>query len=261
MSATTTFEDRYGKGKKQGKGRRFATEPHVADSDADFVMPQPDRLRVATQNYQVISCVAPEGTRVKCKNVAIKFGPCFQTLEEAQSHAQKIRDEDPRFDVDVIEMYNWIAVPKSPDVAPFVHKEYTSKFLTSIIKGQEQSLAQSKKEMDDRVARDRAKAEAEMRKKYGPDYVMKTKSDVVKEYEKEKEEHDQKTEGMNFTQRELTEMFAKFIVTARGDIKPQAAGDFMRFIEAHKMAQNAPEAAAATAVDTAPKEEEKERKE
>jgi hypothetical protein len=238
---TPTFADRYGAGGKAParSGRRFATEPHIDSPDADFVMPQPDRVRVPNQNYQVISCVAPEGTRVKCKNVAIKFSPCFNTLEEANRHAEAVRNEDPRFDVDVIEMYNWVTVPKSEEIKPFIRKEYTDKFLTNVLKGQQQALAQSRKEMDDRVARDRAKAEADLRKKYGPDYVMQKRPDAVNEYEAKKQEHDAATDGMKFSQRELVEMLARFIVSTK-KIKPDAAGEFMKFIEASGIARDAP---------------------
>lgn len=112
--------------------------------------------------------------------------------------------------------------------------------MTKIMKGQQQALMQSKKEMEDRIARDRAKAEAELRKKYGPDYVMAKKTPQVKEYEAKKEEREEMTEGMRFTQRELVENFAKFIV-ANKTIKPEAAGEFLRFIEASKVAALAPE--------------------
>jgi hypothetical protein len=52
---------------------------------------------------------------------------------------------------------------------------------------------------------------------------------------------------MNFSQRELVDMFAKFIV-ANKTIKPEAAGEFMRFIEASRVAQNAPDDADVVAV-------------
>lgn len=236
-----TFDDRYGKGKAagNGRGRRFATEPHIGDPNVDFVLPQPDRARVPNQNFQVISCVAPEGTRVKCKNIAIKFSPCFNTEEEANRHAEIIRNEDPRFDVDVIDMYNWIVVPKSEEVKPFVRKQYADKFLNNILRGQQQALMQSRKEIDDRVARDRASAEAELRKKYGPDYVMKKKTEEVKEYEAERQKHDEQTDGMKFSQREVVESLAKFIVATKS-LKPEVAGEFMRFMEARKLAEDAP---------------------
>ena len=104
------------------------------------------------------------------------------------------------------------------------------------MKGQQQALAQSKKEMDERVARDRAKAEMELRKKYGPDYVMPKKSEQVKKYEAAQEAHAEQTEGMQFSQREMVEGFAKFIV-ANKTIKPEAAGKFIQFMEAIKLAQ------------------------
>jgi hypothetical protein len=237
QSKAPTFDDRYGDGKT--RARRYAAEPAISSPDVDFVMPQPDKKRVPGQNFFVFSYAAPEGARVRCKNIAIKPSGMFNTAEEANDHARIIRDEDPRFDVHVIEP-GWVTIPIPEDVKPLIHKEYTDKFMTRVMKGQQQSLMQSKKEMDERVARDRAKAEAELRKKYGPDYVMPKKSEQVKKYEEEQETRTERTEGMKFTQRELVENFAKFIV-ANKTIKPEAAGEFMRFIEASKIAANAPE--------------------
>jgi hypothetical protein len=130
-------------------------------------------------------------------------------------------------------MYTWGTIPVPEDLKPFIEKEYTDKFLTRVMKGQQESLMQSKKEMEERMARDRAKAEEEVRKKYGPDYVMAKKSDVVKEYEKESLEREERAEKMKFTQRDLVDSFAKYIQTS-GKIDPEVAGDFMRFIEAKK---------------------------
>jgi hypothetical protein len=232
-----TFDDRYSDAKT--RGRRYAAEPAISTPDVDFVLPQADKKRVPGQNYFVFSYAAPEGAKVRCKNIAMKPSGMFNTQEEAEEHARIIRDEDPRFDVHVIEP-GWVVIPIPEDVKPLIRKEYTDKFMTRVMKGQQQALMQSKKEMDERVARDRAKAEAELRKKYGPDYVMPKKSEQVKKYEEEKEAHAEKTDGMKFSQRELVENFAKFIV-ANKTIKPEAAGEFMRFIEASKIAASAPE--------------------
>jgi hypothetical protein len=230
-----TYADRYGDG-SGAKARRYATMPDIGTPDVDFVMPHSDKTRIPGQNFFVFSYAAPEGARVKCKTIAIKPSGMFNTLEEANRHAQIIRDEDPRFDVHVIEP-GWVSIPIPADVAPLIHKEYTDKFMTRVMKGQQQALMQSKKEMDERVARDRAKAEAELRKKYGPDYVMPKKSEQVKEYEAKQEERTERTAGMKFSQQELVEGFAKFIV-ANKTIKPDAAGEFLRFIEASKIAAN-----------------------
>jgi hypothetical protein len=117
-----TFDDRYG----GGKARRYASEPTIGSSDVDFVMPQPDKARVPGQNFFVFSYAAPEGARVRCRNIAIKPSGMFNTLIEAQKHAQIIRDEDPRFDVHVIEL-GWVVIPIPEDVKPLIHKEYTDK--------------------------------------------------------------------------------------------------------------------------------------
>jgi hypothetical protein len=233
-----TFGKRYGKG--NGRNRRFAADPHIGTANVDFVMPQPDKKRIPNQNFQVISFVAPEGTRVRCKNFAMKPGPTFATEAEANRHAEIIRNEDTRFEVDVIDLYNWMVVPKPEEAKPFTRKQYTDKYMTSVMKGQQQALMQSKKEMDDRVARDRAKAEEELRKKYGPDYVMKKKSDLVNEYENKREERNESVDGMSFTQRELVNTIAKFIVATKS-IKPEVAGELLRFMEAAKIAEGSNE--------------------
>lgn len=229
-----TFDKRYGK--DNGRGRRYAADPHIGTANVDFVLPQPDKKRIPNQNFQVISFVAPEGTRVRCKNFAMKPGPTFATEAEANRHAEIIRDEDPRFDVEVIDLYNWMVVPKPEEAKPFTRKQYTDKYMTSVMKGQQQALMQSKKEMDDRVARDRAKAEEELRKKYGPDYVMKKKSDAVNEYENKREERNESVDGMTFTQRDLVNTIARFIVATKS-IKPEIAGELLRFMEADKATQ------------------------
>ena len=232
-----TFEDRYLK----NKPRRFAAEPNIGSPDAEFVMPQPNKNRVPGQNYFVFSCVAPEGTRVKCRNVAMKPCGMFNTEAEANRHAQAVRDEDPRFDVHVI-CPEWVILPIAEDIKPLIRKEYVDKYMTKVMGGLQSSLMQSKKEMDERVARDKAKAEAELRKKYGPDYVMAKKTEQVKEYEKKQEERADRTEAMKFSQKDLVENLAKFIVTNK-TINPSAAGEFLKFFEAANMAAAAPEGA------------------
>lgn len=238
-----TFDDRY----KKTKSRRYVCEPAISDPGVDFVLPQPDKARVPGQNFLVFSYAAPEGARVKCTKVAVKPSGAFNTEAEANKQAQIIRDEDPRFDVEVLEMYNWVTVPIPQDVKPFLRKEYTNKQMTQVMAGLQQSLKQSKKEMDERMAQDRAKAEAELRKKYGPDYVMAKKSDQVKEYEKNKIEQENKSDGLKFSQRELVDSFAKFIISTK-KITPESAAEFLRFFEASQIALSAPNNADVIAV-------------
>ena len=231
-----TFADRYNKDKKRVHATTAGALASSQNGD-DFLLPKDDVARVPGQNYLVFSYAAPEGSRLRCNKVAVKFSGVFDTEEHAREHAKIINAEDTRLDVHICRMYTWGTIPMPEDIKPFIEKEYTDKFLTRVMKGQQESLMQSKKEMEERMARDRAKAEEEVRKKYGPDYVMAKKSDTVREYEKESMEREERAEKMKFTQRDLMDSFAKYIQASGGKIDPEVAGDFMRFIEAKKAAE------------------------
>jgi hypothetical protein len=234
-----TYADKFGYGKTPRK-RQFATNASgdQTSKDVDFVLPKPDAQKVQGQEFWVLSCCAPEKTRVRSKNICIKNSGCFPTLELAEAQAKKIRDEDPRFNVDVVSMYEWGSVPISEELKPLIKKNYTDVYMTRVMKGLQQSMSQSKKEMDERIKRDRDRAEQEMRKKHGPDYVMpSSKPDSVKKYEEVIVERDEKVDEMQFGQRELMESFASFMSVNQGKIEPKAAGEFMRFLEAKKMAE------------------------
>lgn len=245
-SAKVTFADRQKGVSKSApdaeiEGRRRSLAADATSAATDFVLPKPDTHRQSGQVWGVISVCAPEGTRVRSKKVAVKVSGSFATEEEANKAAEIIRNEDTRFDVSVFPLYEWGTVPISADVKPLVRKEYTNKYMTKVMGGLQASLIQSRKEMDDRIARDRAKSEMEMRKKLGPDYVApEKKPDKVQEYEDATLEREEKTKDMRFTQRELIDSFAKYMSSGcpgGAKIDPQAAGNFIRFMEAQKMAE------------------------
>jgi hypothetical protein len=235
--AGATFADRRGKAEKQR--RTFANESSVGN--ADVIVPKADSSRVPGQNYWVLSYAAPENSRIKCRTVCVKNSGSFATEEQANRQAEIIRNEDPRFDVHVVNMYEMGAVPMPEDIRPLVRKEYTDRFLTRIMGGLQESTKQARKELDERVERDKQKAEAELRKRYGPDYVPATANKTVKEYEKLNLERDDKADSMRFTQRELMEAFSSYMQSTPGKINPDAAGEFMRFIEAKKLGDEAAE--------------------
>lgn len=244
-----TFADRHGESKKttpvdgdveQGRRRSLATDGPTAATE--FALPKPDVHRQPNQIFGVLSYCAPEGARVRCKKVAIKLSGTFASLEEAKKTAEIIRNEDPRFDVHVIPLYEWGMIPISEDVKPMIQKEYTDKYMTKVMSGLQMSLMQSRKEMDERIARDRAKSEMEMRKKLGPDYVApQKKPDMVKEYEEETMKREDRAKDMTFTQRELIESFAKYMSAGCGGsgakLDPATVGNFLRYMEAQKAAE------------------------
>lgn len=219
--------------------RRFAKDTVAGENvgvDKEFILPRPDVNRVPGQNWYVLTYCAPEGSPVRCRDIAVKVSGCCNTPEEANKIAEIIRNEDDRFDVWVVGMYNWIKVPIPDEVKSSMQVEYPDKMLTRIMRGQQKATTQQRKEMEERMARDRAKAEAAMRKKMGADYKMPEKAEVVKQYEHENLEREERAETMNFSQRDLIEGFAKFISSAPGAMDPRAAGEFLRFMEAKKMA-------------------------
>jgi hypothetical protein len=249
---TPTFADRYSDAAKRSVAVDASSSRLTKTVDdngkeqlksTDYVLPQPDAVqnRVANQNFWVLTFCAPENARVRAKAVFIKCSGAFATEKEANAQAERIRAQDDRFDVSVVNMYQLGQVPPARDMEPFIEKAYTDKKLNSIMRGQRETLMQSKKELDDRIARDRAAAEAEMRKKYGPDYVPVSKSETVKQYEDMKFDRAEKAANMQFTPKDIAESFAKFIQGSDGTpgaIDPRAAGEFMRFLEAYKMSKD-----------------------
>ena len=155
------------------------------------IMPSGDIRRIPGQNFLVFSYATPDGTtKVRSpRGMVMKFSGAFPDEKRAGEHAEMIRNEDPRFDVFVIDMYKWGMVPLPEDEKPFVTRKYADEMLTRIVSGLQNSMEQGKKEMEERKERDRKRAEDAMRKATGrPDYEMPEKSDVLLGYEDEVKE-------------------------------------------------------------------------
>ncbi|MDR3543376.1 MAG: hypothetical protein P4L69_20805 [Desulfosporosinus sp.] len=182
---------------KQVKKKRAKICPEVCAGSSGIaetggeiihVIPKGDIRKVDGQNFLVLSYATPDGTtRVRSpRGMVLKFSGAFEDEDTAGGHAQDIRNEDPRFDVFVVEMYKWGMVPLPEDEKPFVTRKYADEMLTRIVAGLQNSMEQGKKEMEERKERDRAKAEEAMRRAKGdPDYKMPEKSDLLIKYEDE----------------------------------------------------------------------------
>jgi hypothetical protein len=143
------------------------------------------------QNYLVVSYVTPDGSTIvkSIRGICFKFSGTFRLLEEAKAHAKCIRDENSMFDVFVVDLYVWGVIPLPDEDRPFICSEYSDPLLTQAMAGIQSSMSQGKKEMDERKARDRAKAERHMQISRGKDYVMPEKSaDILALEQKIKDE-------------------------------------------------------------------------
>lgn len=149
------------------------------------MIPEGDVHRHPEQNFLVLSyCTADGSTRVKStKDLAMKFGPGFRTEEEAGKWAKLIRDEDPRFDVSVVSMYEWGTVPLPDDQRPFVKSVYANEILTRSIAGLHRSMIKGKQDIEARKNREMAAAERAMQKVRGKDYKMAEKSHELRSIE------------------------------------------------------------------------------
>jgi len=159
--------------------------PAAAAEAPKHIIPEGDVNKVRGQKYLVLSYVTPDGsTKVRSlQGLLFKFSGCFPDQASAERQMELIRNEDPRFDVTVVEMYIWGQVPLPDNEKPFVPRRYANEMLTRVVSGLQNSMAQGKKEMDERRTRDRAKAEAAMRKLKGKDYKMPEKSEITVQHE------------------------------------------------------------------------------
>lgn len=105
-----------------------------------------DTEKVHGQNYALISVVSPQGDQ-KHDNICIKIKGVFNTVEEANKHAEILQKIDSTFDIYVVEMYSWLLVP--PDVTLLEQKHVDSK-LNEIIGGHRESQIKSKMYFEER---------------------------------------------------------------------------------------------------------------
>lgn len=100
-----------------------------------------DAMRVAGQNYAVVSIISPDSNQ-RYEKIAMKIKGVFNTLDEARDHANKLHKADDTFDIHVVEMYAWIVVPPEKKALGEVH--YSDQKLDELITThtKEQELAQ-----------------------------------------------------------------------------------------------------------------------
>lgn len=240
-------------GKKRGKLIPIASIASEAagtsGGNVSHIMPKDDVRRLKNQKYLVLSYVTPEGyapldklggTLKSPKGLIMKFSGAFLELADAETHANQIRAEDPRFDVYVVELYRWGIVPLPKDEAPFVTRKHTEEMLTRIVSGLQTSMVEGRREQEERKMKDRQRAEAELRKIKGPDYVMPEKSKLLEKYETEiftaREEEEKKAKEENrdklifHNEDDIMNIMMDYcVVNAGKTIGAGTCGDFMKF--------------------------------
>ena len=90
-----------------------------------------DRIRVPSQNYALVSIVSDKNTTQRSDKTILKIRGVFETLQEANKHAEKIVKIDPSFDVMVVSMYEWLMIP--PDMEKIANQQYMDEELNGLI--------------------------------------------------------------------------------------------------------------------------------
>jgi hypothetical protein len=208
---------------------------------AKHIAPGEDIRRVPNQRYIVFSYVTPDGsTRVRCPDgFMMKFSGAFHEEKEAWDHAEAIRNEDNRFDVNVADMYKWGRVPLPETQKPFVKRVYSDEIMTKLISGMQTTMVQGRKEVEERKAKARAKAEEAMKEKMGPDYKMPEKSKELLDFEEEvRRERDAqdvlaraqgKVSCRSYAEKDIADIVTTFFIDHAGEtIEVETGPIFMR---------------------------------
>lgn len=90
-----------------------------------------DRIRIPSQNYALVSIVSDKNTTQRSDKTILKIRGVFETLQEANQHAEKIVKIDPSFDIMVVSMYEWLMIP--PDMEKIRDQKYMDNELNGLI--------------------------------------------------------------------------------------------------------------------------------
>lgn len=105
-----------------------------------------DTEKVSGQNYALISVVSPQGGQ-KSENICLKIKGVFNTLEDANKHAEMLQKIDSTFDIYVVEMYSWLLVPPDPTL---IEQKHVDSKLNEIIGCHRESQLKAKMYFEER---------------------------------------------------------------------------------------------------------------
>ena len=106
-----------------------------------------DYTTVPGQLYACISLVGPDCPQ-KNDKFGLKIRGCFNTRDEASSHAQRLQKEDATFDIYVVDMYKWLLIPPDRDHIEDVH--YNDDKLEEIMSKYRENQAMASKMFEER---------------------------------------------------------------------------------------------------------------
>ena len=106
-----------------------------------------DYTTVPGQLYACMSLVGPDCPQ-KTDKFGIKIRGCFNSRDEANSHAKRLQKEDATFDIYVVDMYKWLLIPPDKDHIDDAH--YTDNKLEEIMQGYKENQSMAAKMFEER---------------------------------------------------------------------------------------------------------------
>lgn len=106
-----------------------------------------DYTVVPGQLYACISLIGPECPQ-KNDKFGLKIRGCFNSRDEAASHAKRLQKEDATFDIYVVDMYKWLLIPPDRDHIEDVH--YNDSKLEELMTAYRENQSQAAKMFEER---------------------------------------------------------------------------------------------------------------
>ena len=111
----------------------------------DFL--EEDTITIPSQNYALISIVSPQSNQ-KANITALKIKGVFEHKEDAQKYVSKLMQNDDTYDIFLVDMYKWLAIP--PDLSSIEGQVHQEKELNEIIQGHKEQQLLAKSHFEER---------------------------------------------------------------------------------------------------------------
>lgn len=180
-------------------------------------------LRNPTQSWVVMSYVGPQGTRVKSREVMVKYSQAFPTTEAADDYATKVRNQSHHTLVDtaVVCSGEWLTVPMPDSVKATVQKHYVNQpVLDKLMEGQWKSAEEGRRNVAKREAAARERNRRRLKALYGEDYEQPTRNEEVHQQEEErmaqsKPEDEEAEKKKSLSIADVVVSYAKFLLAEK----------------------------------------------
>ena len=106
-----------------------------------------DFITVPGQLFALVSFVSPDG-RQKSMQCGMKIRGVFNTRDEAAAHVKRLQRGDPNFDIYLLDMYKWVAIPPNP--TKIDDHQYQESYLQELIQTYRENQELAKRHFQER---------------------------------------------------------------------------------------------------------------